>query len=483
MVDMLVCQAKCVLQQAAITANPDGTYLSGLQIWIGASRHRRDIADVADAHRRVYEALGATVILDRSQYPACFGPAAHEQIRNSHVILMFAATPGVSAKALELCLDGVNAGAITTRRPYVYLPSEYAQGFICGRLNCCGGRVRLLAADAFCLLANDLFLQCLTDICDEECNRRRQIMLKRQNSNPTIAIVTALPCEYDAVRRVLKNPRLDPRRKNGNEYDEYIHGTFASDHGGHHDVVVARSGKGNLKAALVAGALLRDFPTIEIVLVVGVAAAVPNIDEPSQHVRLGDIVLSDEHGIVQYDMVKQDSVRTRYNPPPRPPSHEWLTRAENHVGSPEEEPRYWTYLDELLDQKGVARPRTAPLRDSPWVDSRKAVRQPVRLGHSKTRPYIHFGPIASANTVLKTARIRTRLQKQFGVKAVEMEASGIAEATWQSGKGYFVIRGTCDFANDDKNKAWQPYAAAAAAAFARDLIETMIPHTRREPGP
>jgi nucleoside phosphorylase len=74
---------------------------------------------------------------------------------------------------------------------------------------------------------------------------------------------------------------------------------------------------------------------------------------------------------------------------------------------------------------------------------------------------------------LKSAIIRDRLSKKFKIKAIEMEASGIAEATWENGRGYFVVRGICDFANDDKNKVWQPYAAAAAAAFTRDLIESM----------
>ena len=36
-----------------------------------------------------------------------------------------------------------------------------------------------------------------------------------------------------------------------------------------------------------------------------------------------------------------------------------------------------------------------------------------------------------------------------------MESSGIAEATWQHGKGYFVVRGISDFANDGKNKIFK----------------------------
>ena len=33
-----------------------------------------------------------------------------------------------------------------------------------------------------------------------------------------------------------------------------------------------------------------------------------------------------------------------------------------------------------------------------------------------------------------------------------------------------VIKGVCDYADSHKNKKWQPYAAATAAAFARALL-------------
>lgn len=33
-----------------------------------------------------------------------------------------------------------------------------------------------------------------------------------------------------------------------------------------------------------------------------------------------------------------------------------------------------------------------------------------------------------------------------------------------------IIRGTCDYADSHKNKRRQPYAAATAAAYAKDLL-------------
>jgi nucleoside phosphorylase len=80
---------------------------------------------------------------------------------------------------------------------------------------------------------------------------------------------------------------------------------------------------------------------------------------------------------------------------------------------------------------------------------------------------------------LKSAKIRDAIRTKFKVKAVEMESSGIAEATWQHEKGYFVVRGVCDFANDGKNKVWQPYAAAAAA-YIQALIGSLPVLSRTE---
>jgi len=35
---------------------------------------------------------------------------------------------------------------------------------------------------------------------------------------------------------------------------------------------------------------------------------------------------------------------------------------------------------------------------------------------------------------------------------------------------YLVIRGICDYADSHKNKQWQGYASAVAAAYAKELL-------------
>jgi len=57
-----------------------------------------------------------------------------------------------------------------------------------------------------------------------------------------------------------------------------------------------------------------------------------------------------------------------------------------------------------------------------------------------------------------------------------MEAAGVADAVSHAESFFFVVRGTCDYCNEDKNDDWQFYAAAAAAAYARALVEE-VPRT------
>ncbi|KEF54872.1 uncharacterized protein A1O9_09315, partial [Exophiala aquamarina CBS 119918] len=61
--------------------------------------------------------------------------------------------------------------------------------------------------------------------------------------------------------------------------------------------------------------------------------------------------------------------------------------------------------------------------------------------------------------------VQDRLQKQFGTICVEMEAAGL-----MNNYPCLVIRGICDYADTHTNDAWHSYAAAAPAAFTKELL-------------
>jgi nucleoside phosphorylase len=89
------------------------------------------------------------------------------------------------------------------------------------------------------------------------------------------------------------------------------------------------------------------------------------------------------------------------------------------------------------------------------------------------QPKIFLGSIGSANKLLKNPQKRDLLRDKFGFKAIEMQGSGIADATWTYGTGYVVVRGICDYCDSHKSDAWQQYAAVAAAAYVRVLLSSM----------
>ncbi|KAL6410262.1 uncharacterized protein AUP68_06677 [Ilyonectria robusta] len=85
---------------------------------------------------------------------------------------------------------------------------------------------------------------------------------------------------------------------------------------------------------------------------------------------------------------------------------------------------------------------------------------------------VHYGLVASGNQVIKDAAFRDKLNEDLGgqVLCVEMEAAGL-----MNNFPCIIIRGICDYADSHKNHSWQEYAAAVAAAFAKELLEYVQP--------
>jgi hypothetical protein len=86
---------------------------------------------------------------------------------------------------------------------------------------------------------------------------------------------------------------------------------------------------------------------------------------------------------------------------------------------------------------------------------------------TEPKPVVHFGLIASADTVMKSGEDRDEAAARDGVIAFEMEGAGV----WENFPGSLVIKGVCDYADSHKSKEWQGYAAATAAAAAKAFLE------------
>lgn len=93
-----------------------------------------------------------------------------------------------------------------------------------------------------------------------------------------------------------------------------------------------------------------------------------------------------------------------------------------------------------------------------------------RLCREPDDPVVHYGLIASGNTVMRSARHREKLRDAWNISCFEMEATGLMDCF-----PCVVIRGICDYSDNHKHKIWQPYSAVVAAAYAKDLLRVIHP--------
>ncbi|KAL2008714.1 hypothetical protein VTN00DRAFT_6908 [Thermoascus crustaceus] len=242
--------------------------------------------------------------------------------------------------------------------------------------------------------------------------------------------------------------------------------------------------------------MLRTFPHIRFGLMVGVRGGAPNPhpQDAKEDIRLGDVVVSGPRGshggVIQYDRGKETDddfdIQSHLNKPPG-----ILLKAVNMLQSDhgfkrDKTKEYMADVNakaEMLPDfgdchfpgRGQDRLFKADNRhvnvegrqDCSACDLRQTVR---RRDRQSDEPVVHLGLIASANRVMKSAQHREKLRKAWNVSCFETEAAGL-----MNDFPFIVIRGICDHSDDHKNKAWQPYAAVAAAAYAKDLLRIIQP--------
>lgn len=251
---------------------------------------------------------------------------------------------------------------------------------------------------------------------------------------------------------------------------------------GEHNVVAVclpAGQMGNNSAAVVATRMQTSFPSLRFGVLVGIGGGIPN-DE--HDIRLGDVVISQPAGqyggVVQFDFGKTGSggVLIRTGSLGAPPTILLNALAKLCANVLRGRVRIDEHLSTFSKLANFARP--SPEEDVLYASSSQHVpdltcaqckkdditpRQP----RTTSDPILHFGTIASGNQVMKYAATRDRINQSLGggVLCFEMEAAGL-----MNNFPCLVIRGICDYADAHKNKRWQPYAAATAAAYAKELL-------------
>jgi nucleoside phosphorylase len=327
-------------------------------------------------------------------------------------------------------------------------------------------------------------------ILDSE--KRRKIYRKLVNDDYTVGWICAISTEYVAARVFLDERHEGPESRSPHDSNNYTLGRI-----GKHNVVVAvlpHGEYGTDTAAGVARDMLHTFPNVRIGLLVGIGGGAPS---QKHDIRLGDIVVSSPHdgkgGVFQYDYVKtiqdQSFQHTRFLD--QPPI--LLRIAVNGLKAQydEEGHRLEEAIDRVLDKKQRLWQRYK--RPDPGNDRlyKSEIIHPTETGascttfcsndpsnlvdrHDRTEaednPAIHYGLIASANQLMKDATVRDALTNKMDILCFEMEAAGLMNHF-----PCLVIRGICDYSDSHKNKEWQGYAAMAAAAYTKDLLQQIVP--------
>jgi nucleoside phosphorylase len=295
----------------------------------------------------------------------------------------------------------------------------------------------------------------------------------------TIAWLAVLPIEAEAALGML-DKKHDGQFESvrGDDYI-YVGGEING-----HNIVVATWPAGQNYGVGAAAALVNQvkarFSNIWFALLVGVAAGLPNLSptDPAKRrdIRLGDVLVcvpeKASSGIIHYDLGKDTEGGFMLNG--RQAETPAIVRAAiGNIQLLKKKPfragnefarQLALFQSDAEDAKFWCRSQE---EDNLFAGSEEIKREP-RDESERTR--VWYGNIGSGNSMMRNPHRRDELRDEHDLIGLEMEASGIMN-TLPTG----VIRGVCDYGDGQKNKDWQPYAAAVAAVYASGILYTISP--------
>ncbi|KAJ6256404.1 hypothetical protein Dda_8904 [Drechslerella dactyloides] len=324
-------------------------------------------------------------------------------------------------------------------------------------------------------------------------------MVRLRKAEYNVGWLCALDCEAAAALLMLDaqhDTPLDYARPQTYAYhslsasqNDYRFGSI----GGHNVVIAAlpTGSTGTTAAADVAHDFNGDFPNLQFRFMVGIGGGVPGDNNSgSRDIRVGDVVVSvpdgGSAGVVQHDRGRRMAgYFDRVGVLPPPPQNllraltflrgvdertigkmmaETLWRAcAAHHEERFERPRAST---DLLFDAGYGHVSSSTGKGCTGCDRGKLKLRSIREYDYKIR--VHFGTIASGNSVMRDGITRDSIAQETGALCFEMEAAGIMGA-WPC----LVVRGISDYCDSHKNDDWRWYAAGTAAAFTKFMLLEM----------
>jgi nucleoside phosphorylase len=318
---------------------------------------------------------------------------------------------------------------------------------------------------------------------EDRPNLRNKISQHYPPSRYTVGWICAIPVELEAAIAMLDSTHERLKYQPHYDTNHYHLGSI----GDHMVVITCLPLVGKVPAATTASYMHATFPYLRFRLMVGIGGAIPSAE---LDIRLGDIAVSkpsEKHGgVIEYDFGRWEvggfrSIGSMNRPPTlllnviptmisrRQLSKEVFLDICKTFKNQEEPDETWLYPGAENDVLFQADYSHIGDRESTCAachgDKAKYV---DRKSRPHEWPMIHYGTIASGDSVIKNTRIRDWLGEHENAICVEMEAAGL-----MNDFPSLVVRGISDYADSHKNSKWQPYASAAAAVYAKKLLQEL----------
>ncbi|KAJ0178810.1 hypothetical protein K1T71_005585 [Dendrolimus kikuchii] len=312
---------------------------------------------------------------------------------------------------------------------------------------------------------------------------------------PSIAVITALYCEKQAVDAMMDNQETYVRYTTVGESNVYTLGTI----GAHRVVTTKLPSVGRTREAMTAAGntttrLLGIFQKVEYVFLVGVGGGVPHYTDYTRHVRLGDVVVStpatdlpEKYVYVFCEKADRNGKGGwDYEVKPYKPSNFLLQDIAIRLTK---SPTLWnTYVNEGLDRlRGVPGRWEPPagatdrlcveVGEGAYIEVAHPAPQGDQIDESGSLR-VHCAPVAGGRLVACAGEARAAFAAHARAKAYDCELDAVLDSVVGNRKDCFVsIRGISDYRDGTRGKEWQPHAALAAAAVMKGIIAAMDPPT------
>ncbi|OAQ67171.1 kinesin light chain [Pochonia chlamydosporia 170] len=301
-----------------------------------------------------------------------------------------------------------------------------------------------------------------------------RVKLRPENYN--IAFIAPLEVEANALHHMLDKKHIgDFPLDKGDDY-VFMAGSMAE-----HNVVIATFAigdkYGNSSSSAISAQLKKVFPHLWLCLLVGVAAGLPRlIGEKKRDIRLGDVLVAipegERPGLIDLDVGKEtlngfELLHGGWTTPTLRIVRSAITKIKAGDRT-SKRPLFLAHYDAMKNDEKFAREFADPGQeeDRLYNSDGSGVLRASRPEDNRT--CVWYGPIGSGNRVIKNGLKRDELYDKYGLIGIEMEAAGVLHNIPAG-----IIRGVCDYGDEKKNKVWQPYAAAMAAAYAKEIISCL----------